>query len=157
MPRALRPYLLAMLAIAAIIGFPSAASATDPIGAGQDFKAVFNDTNTQYPTVFVVCPGVSSYGYARAGQKMKVTEIFTLATSSVLGYTGSGASTIGVSFTYSGATPTSVFHAYDVDIPVPTNILFPCGGHQIVYFTPTPFTATSVQEALNVDFDIVLS
>ena len=154
---------VAAAACALAVGLPTAASAQSvaKVGPRQSFRALVNGrTGSAAPVVIrmgcagPVLPGAT--GHPLAGQSVKVA--LGAATATDGGFTGSGATSIGVFFgppppAAAASTGLLTLDRYGVARPIPTSITLPCSGTGHVTFVPLPMSPpTSRAAVVNVTF-----
>jgi hypothetical protein len=88
-----------------------------------------------------IVPGQT--GHPLAGQTVKALPV-TSPTSTTVGYTGTAATSIAVTFT----TPVLsgnpiVLHDWAISAPIPTTLILPCSGSGVATFTPVPTSPTA--------------
>jgi hypothetical protein len=125
-----------------------------PIGPHNYFIGQVNNM-TGPATIQMACFGPvvpGQTGHPLAGQTVKVLPV-TPPTSSIVGYTGTAATSIVVTFTTPASTGTPiVLHDWAVSAPIPTTLVLPCSGTGQATFTPVPTSPTARPATVTVTF-----
>lgn len=124
-----------------------------PIGPGNYFIGEVG--NAAGPAVIhVICPGPvlpNETGHPAAGQTVKALPVIPPVTS-IVGYTGTAANEIAVSFGLTSAATPILLHSWAVPATIPAALTFPCYGTGTVTFTPLPTSATARAATVAVTF-----
>jgi hypothetical protein len=134
-----------------------------PIGPNQAFVGVVNGSRVEGRIAvrcFAPTGAEPNTGNPIAGQTVAVENVFTTESDAVvgpplpvLGFTGSAGRVVGVNFGTSDLTkPPVVIRAYNVAVPIPTDIVVPCRGSGVVRFDPLPTSPTARPGAVKVTF-----
>lgn len=145
----------APISAAAVLALAAAPAATAdviaPIGPNTYFTAQVNGpaSTTDSSVIKVVCPGPATQGqmgHPVAGQTVEALSVLPPSpVPSTLGYTGSAAHQIDVSFSpaSSGTAAPVVLKAFFAPAAIPTTLLLPCYGSGVVQFVPEPTSSSA--------------
>ncbi len=116
-----------------------------PIGPKNYFIGQVNNA-TGPATIQMACFGPvvpGQTGHPLAGQTVKALPVAT-PTSTTVGYTGTAATSIAVTFTTPALSGNPiVLHDWAVSAPIPTTLILPCFGTGLATFTPVPSSPTA--------------
>lgn len=125
-----------------------------PIGPNQAFFGEVNDQATN-ATIRMACFGPvhpGQTGHPMEGQTVKALPVAN-PTPQVVGFTGSAAHQLNVSFAISStAASPVVLRSWAVSEKIPTTLLLPCYGTGTVTFNPYPTSPTARAGTVQVTF-----
>jgi hypothetical protein len=126
-----------------------------PIGADQAFVGVVNGVSSG-ATILVACDGPAipgATGHPLNAQRVKVLPADPAATGPAVGFTGSPARRIGVSFgTDVSSAPPVTLSFYQTGVEIPTDVVVPCAGTGAVTFATSPGNPTARPATVTVTF-----
>jgi hypothetical protein len=159
MLRKLRHWYLPLASAAVLLGAasPAAAGGVDPvpITPNQAFNGVVNGA-TGVSRIAVNCDGpvdVVPTGHPVAGQTLTAVQVDRTGTIPGTGFTGSAGTSVVVSVSpFVSPLPPVTLRFFQLNAPIPTNILVPCSGEGVVSFTPSLTSATARTAVVKVFF-----
>lgn len=155
MSRILRTAAVALACAFAVAAAPASASAdvTVPIGPNQYFSGLVNDSTgpvaIQMACYGPVVPGQT--GHPLPGQSVEVLRA-SGPSGTWVGYTGSAANSVLVTFSTSSTASGVVLSYYGVKAEIPTTLTLPCSGTGTVSFNPRPASSTSYPATVKVSY-----
>jgi hypothetical protein len=155
----LRYWYLPMTAAAMLLvaASPAAAGGVDPvpITPNQAFNGLVNGA-TGLSRIAVDCDGpadVTPTGHPVAGQTLSAVQVDRTGTVPGTGFTGSAGTSLVVNVSpFVSPLPPVTLRFFQLDAPIPTNILVPCSGEGVVTFTPSLTSATARTAVVKVVF-----
>jgi hypothetical protein len=124
-----------------------------PIGPGNYFVGEVNNT-TGPAVIHMACFGPvtpGQTGHPMSGQSVKALPVAP-PVSSLVGYTGTAANSIVVTFGVTSAVTPVILHDWAVPAAIPTTLTLPCYGTGTVTFTPSPTSATARSYTVTVSY-----
>ena len=152
--------VIAVIAASAAAGPPASATSGRtadpvPVGHNQSFAGLVFGSSEE-SMIEVLCAGPAKTGHPAAGQSAEAIPVMPPAPPSA-GFTGTAASSIKVTLTWTVQTKTVVvpigtLTGYYETLPVPTKITVPCGGTGTMIYTPAPGSKPAKAAKVSVTF-----